>query len=147
MVNPEGLGMGVIKSEVLKIKDDIAKAKTKVERYRVQLIWSLYSGGALLLLVLWWIIFPPEQIFWSIISHSCFALLIISMSISYWIINKIKAYQLCLYGLRIKLQQLVWEKICDCVEPCDCQAKMERAMEEEARNWSNGIFAEVKHEL
>lgn len=132
--------METLKSEVVKIKDDIVKTKNEVEKYRVVLLYTLYSGGALLLLALWWIVFPPELTLWRLISHSCFALLLISFWVSYLIINKIKAVQRCLGGLRIKLKLLVWEKICDCPETCDCKAKIEKTIEEATHNWSDGIF-------
>jgi hypothetical protein len=108
---------------------------------------SFYWGGGLLLLVFIWIIFPPEENWWRLISNSCFIILILSLWISYWIISEIKGKQKLIGELRIRLRQMVWGKICDCEKACDCKGKMEREMMEEYNNWSDGIFAEVKHEL
>lgn len=139
--------MGAIKEEIRDIEAEIQRVKVKIENYRRFLIWSFYWGGVLLLLVLIWIIFPPEASWWRLISNSCFVLLLLSLWISYWIINKIRFNQRMLGELRIKLRQMVWGKICDCQEPCDCKEKIERAMKEEYNDWSDGILAEVKHEI
>lgn len=139
--------MGAIKEEIRNIEAEIQQVKVKIHNYRMFLIGSFYWGGALLLLVFIWIIFPPEENCWRLASNSCFVLLLLSLWISYWLINKIKFMQRIIGELRIKLRQMVWGKICDCQEPCDCKEKIERAMVEEYNDWSDGILAEVKHEI
>lgn len=138
--------MGELNTEVFKIKAEINKLKTKIGKYRIILIQSFYSGGALLLLVFWWIIFPPERFFWRLISNICFAILLLNLWVSYRIICKIKTKQVSIGESRIKLRQMVWEKICDCEQPCDCKAEMERETAEECNSWDDGILAEVEHE-
>ncbi len=139
--------MGALKTEVLEIKDEMNKAKARIEKYRAFLIWSFYSGGALLLLVFWWIIFPPEKALWSYISNICFVTLIFNLWVSYRIISKIKSGQHLIGEFRIKLRQRLWEKICDCQESCDCAAQVEKELAEEYNTWHDGILAEVEHEI
>lgn len=137
--------MGELRAEVLKIMVEINRVKARIGKCRVILIKSFYSGGALLLLIFWWIIFPPEQALWSLISNTCFTILLFNLWVSYWIISKIKSNQLSIGELRIKLRQMVWEKICDCEEPCNCSAKMEKELAEERNSWDDGILTEVEH--
>ncbi len=139
--------MGAIKAEVLQIKDEIYQGKAKIEKYRLILVGSFYWEGALLLAVFFWIFFPPEEDWRRLLSNSCFTLLLFSLWMSYRIINKIKSKQQFVGELRIKLRQMVWGKICDCEKLCDCKGKMEREMAEEYDGWSDGILAEVKHEV
>lgn len=139
--------MGLIKAEVLKVKAEIDRVKARIEKYRLILIGSFYWGGALLLLVFFQIIFPPENDWLRFISNSSFLLLLFSLWISYRIISKIKSGQQTIGELRIQLKQLVLGEICDCPKPCDCRAIMEKELAEEYNNWSDGIFAEVEHEI
>ena len=132
--------------EVSKIKVEINKFKTKIRKYRVILTWSFYLGGTLLLLVFWRIISPPERVFWSLLSNICFAILLINLWVSYWIICKIKSNQVSIGESRIKLRYMVWEKICDCEQTCDCRSKMEREMAKECNSWNDGISAEMERE-
>lgn len=139
--------MGEFITEVLEIKDEMNKAKARIEKYRSFLIRSFYSGGVLLLSVLWWIIFPSDRVFWSNISNVCFVALIFDLWVSYRIISKIKSGQLLLGDFRIKLRQKLWEKNCDCQESCDYALQMEKELAEEYKTWHHGILAEVEREI
>lgn len=137
--------MGELRSDVLKTKVEFYKVKARIEKYRVILIRSFYSGGFLLLLILWWILFPPEQSSWRLISNIGFTILLFNLWVSYWMICRIKSNQKFIGELRIKLRQMLWEKICECEQPCDCSVIMEREIVEESNSWSDGIMAEVEN--
>lgn len=139
--------MGSIKAEVLKVRAEINRVKARIQKYRLILTGNFYWGGALLLLVFVWIIFPPENDWLRLISNSSFLFLLLSLWISYRIISKIKSGQQMIGELRIKLKQLVLGEICDCPKPCNCRAIMEKELAEEYSNWSDGILAEVEHEV
>lgn len=135
--------MGNLRNDVLKTKIEFNKAKTKLEMLRIILFSSFYSGSVLLVLILGWIIFPPEQSRWRFISNICFSVLLINLWITYWLIRWIKIVQRIIGELRIKLLQLVWEKVCDCEQACDCALQIENIIKEDNNSLNDEIMTEV----
>ena len=139
--------METLRAEVLQTWREFDEIKLKIQRYRRYLIWGFYSGGTLLLMVFWWILFPPEQASWRLTSNICFAFLIGNLWALYWMIRLLKSGRRSLGELRIKLRQLAWEKICDCEGDCDCAIKLEKAIAAEFASQQEVLFAEVKNEV
>ena len=131
--------MGKLRADVFKTKVEFNRAKAGLERYQRILAWSLYSAGALLFLVLGWILFPPEQQRWRWASNACFGVLLLNLWVSYWLICRLKSAQKVIGEFRIKLLQLAREKACDCDWPCDCASRIEKEIIEKAEIWNDGI--------
>ncbi|NLY73970.1 MAG: hypothetical protein GX075_01540 [Firmicutes bacterium] len=139
--------METLRAEALKTWKELNEIKLKIEKYRRYLIRGFYSGGTLLLMVFWWILFPPRQASWRLTSNICFVFLIGNLWVSYWLIKLLKSGRRSLGELRIKLRQLAWEKICDCEGDCDCGIKLEKAIAAELASRQEGFFTEVQNEV
>lgn len=136
--------MGKLRAEVVKTKVEFDRVKAGLGKYKSLLIWSLYSGGVFLILALGWVLFPPEQYWWRLVSNLFFVVLLLNLWVSYWLIRRVKLTQRNIGELRIKMLQLVREKACDCQRPCDCVSEIEKEVVEKAGLLNYVIQAEVE---